>query len=249
MSLLMLGLLLVFLYLTAMVVLTQYKKDTSIANFTWGGGVLLIALYSFIVGSTFLFRQWLLLFMLTAWSSRLFVHVYRRYTGTDPRFSGWHWQGYKALLMSCAWVYGQFFLIIIMAEPALLINSWQVPGITRFDIIGFLIWVAGYVYEAVSDHQLYQFMQDPANKGRVLRTGLWQYSRHPNYFGESLMWWGIFVIALSVPNGWTAIMAPLTMTFLLVFVTGIPLLERAMKDNPEYAEYMRTTSAFIPRIK
>lgn len=89
-------------------------------------------------------------------------------------------------------------------------------------------------------------MRNPVNKGHVMRFGLWRYSRHPNYFGESLMWWGVYCIALSLPYGWTAIITPITITVLLVFVTGIPWIEKTMIGNAEYKEYQRTTSKFIP---
>jgi steroid 5-alpha reductase family enzyme len=106
--------------------------------------------------------------------------------------------------------------------------------------------LCGYYWEAVSDQQLFNFRRNPLNKGKILKTGLWHYSRHPNYFGESVMWIGIAFLALSISFGWTAFIAPLTITFLLRFVTGVPLLENAMKDNPEYQQYKQKTNTFIP---
>lgn len=246
MDLVIIGLVLLFVYLSSMVVFAQYVGDTSIANFTWGGGVMLTALYSFFAMSMFLPRQWLVTTMIVVWASRLIIHVYRRYTGMDPRFRSWKWQGFKAFIMNCIWIYGQVIMIAIMSYPIVLINTSQVPGLTLLDVCGLLLWLFGYTYEAISDQQLFKFMRNPNNRGHVLKTGLWRYSRHPNYFGESCMWWGIFVIALSVPFGWTTIITPITITFLLCCVTGIPLLEHAMKDNAEYQEYKKTTSAFIP---
>ena len=108
------------------------------------------------------------------------------------------------------------------------------------------IWLCGYCVEAISDQQLFNFMRNPAHKGHVMTSGLWHYSRHPNYFGESLIWLGIYCMALSVPYGWTAIITPATITFLLVYVTGIPLLENAMANNPEYQVYKQKTSKFFP---
>lgn len=240
------GIILLFVYLTCMVAFAQYVGDTSIANFTWGGGVMLTSLFTFFAISMFLPRQWMVTAMIVVWASRLIAHVYKRYTGTDPRFKTWKWQGFKALIMNCIWIYGQAIMIAIMSYPVVLINTSPVPGLTITDLWGFLLWLFGYIYEALSDQQLFAFMHNPNNRGRVLKTGLWRYSRHPNYFGETLMWWGIFVIALSVPYGWTAIITPIVITFLLRFVTGVPLLEHAMKDNAEYQEYKKTTNAFIP---
>lgn len=246
MTLIALGIVLLALYLSAMVILVQYKKDTSIANFTWGGGVMLVTLFTFVTCSLLLPRQWLITGMMVAWALRLICHVYKRYTGKDPRFSSWHWQGFKALVINIIWVFGQTIMIAIMGYPATLINMSVTPGLTVLDCCGLLVWLTGFVCEAISDHQLFMFMSNPTNKGRVMRYGLWRYSRHPNYFGEVIMWWGVYLIALSVPYGWTAVIAPATITFLLLFVTGIPWIEKAMANNPEYQEYKRKTSVFIP---
>jgi steroid 5-alpha reductase family enzyme len=235
-----------FVYLTCMVALAQYKGDTSIANFTWGGGVLLVTVLTFFMTGSFLLRQLIVFAMIAFWSLRLIMHVYRRYTGKDPRFTSWHWQGLKALAMNSLWIYGQIIMIAIMSYPMILINRAYVPALTFFDIVGIMVWIVGYIIEAISDRQLFVFMQNPAHKGQVLQTGLWHYSRHPNYFGESLMWWGIWLIALSVPGGLSALIAPITITFLLRYVTGVPLLERAMKDNPEYQKYSKIVSPFVP---
>ena len=238
---------LLFIYLTIMVIAACFKKDTSIANFTWGGGVLLVTLYTFFRLSIFLPQQILVTTLITVWASRLIAYVYIRYNGKDPRFTTWKWQGLKSLFINIIWVFGQLIMIAIMSYPSFLINSYNIPhAITLYEIIGLAVWMLGFYWQALSDYQLFTFMRNPANKGHVMRSGLWRYSRHPNYFGESTMWHGIFFIALTVPNGWTAIITPLTITFLLVFVTGIPLLENAMKDNAEYQEYKKKTSAFIP---
>lgn len=240
------GFILLIVYLLSMVTLLQFKGDTSIGNFTWGGGVLLVALYTFFVMSAFLPRQIIATLCIFFWSFRLIGFVYMRYTGKDPRFINWKWQGFKALVINFCWVFGQSIMIAIMGYPIALINTSQIPGITILDILGILVWIVGYSFESVSDYQLFTFMKNAANKGHVMRYGLWRYSRHPNYFGEVLMWWGIFLIALSVPFGWTAIIAPITIMIFLLFITGIPLIEKAMKDNPEYQTYKMKTSVFIP---
>jgi steroid 5-alpha reductase family enzyme len=104
----------------------------------------------------------------------------------------------------------------------------------------------GFTFETVSDWQLAQFLKIPSKKGGVMTTGLWRYSRHPNYFGEVTLWWGIYIIALSVPNGWLSIIGPLTITFLILKVSGIPMLEEGFRDNPDFQKYKQRTSAFIP---
>jgi steroid 5-alpha reductase family enzyme len=236
---------LLFIYLLSMVALVQFKEDTSIGNFTWGGGVLLVTLYTFFTMSSFLARQIIITSIISIWSSRLIMHIYKRYTGKDPRFASWKWKGLTALIINFGWIFGQSIMIAIMAYPSFLINS--TPALlTSIDSIAIFIWLIGYGFEACADYQLYAFMRNPLNKGKVMRSGLWKYSRHPNYFGELVMWWGIFLLALSVPFGWSTIITPLTITITIVFITGIPWVEAAMAHNPEYQEYKKKTSILIP---
>lgn len=241
------GLSLLFVYLASMVAIVQFKGDTSIANFTWGGGVMLVALYTFFRMSSFLPQQMLLTSFIVIWALRLIFYVYIRYAGKDPRFATWKWQGLKALYINCIWVFGQTVLIALMSYPVILVNSYNAHrGLTTFDLLGLVVWIFGFFFESISDYQLFNFMHNAVNKGRVMRYGLWRYSRHPNYFGETMMWWGVFCIASTVPYGWIAVIAPFTITFLLVFVTGIPWIEKAMANNPEYQEYTKKTTIFIP---
>ncbi len=234
-------------YLSSMVAIACYKKDTSIANFTWGGGVLIVTLYTFFRMSNFLPQQILLTSMIIMWSIRIIAYIYIRYTGKDPRFVTWKWQGLKALIVNIVWIFGQIIMIAIMSYPVVLVAVYNNPhSISLLDILGIAVWLCGYYWESVADYQLFNFMRKAANKGHVMQSGLWHYSRHPNYFGESLMWLGVSLIALSVPYGWTGIIAPITITVLLVYVTGIPLLEDAMADNSEYQQYKQKTSKFFP---
>jgi len=114
------------------------------------------------------------------------------------------------------------------------------------DFLGVLVWAIGFVFEAVGDRQLLVFVKNPANAGRILQTGLWRYTRHPNYFGEATLWWGVFFIALSVPYGLFAILSPLTIDFLLLKVSGIPMLEKRWEGQPEFEDYKRRTNALVP---
>ncbi len=240
------GIILLFCYLLAIVVLVQLKGDTSIANFTWGGGVMLVSLYTLFAFSEFHTRQLMLTAMMVAWAGRLIRFVYLRYTGNDPRFTTWKFQGLKGLLINSIWVFGQSFMIALMSCPIVLVNTYNLPGITFLDCLGALMWIGGYVYETVSDQQLSAFMSDPKNKGKVMRFGLWRYSRHPNYFGEITMWWAVGLITLSVPFGWAAFIAPIAITVSLLFVTGVTWIEKTFEDNPEYQDYRKKTSMLIP---
>ncbi len=113
-------------------------------------------------------------------------------------------------------------------------------------VLGTVVWLIGFYFESVGDKQLEVFKKDPANKGHIIKTGLWQYTRHPNYFGEATMWWGIFIIASSVPGSLFTIVSPLLITYLLLFVSGVPLLEKKYQNHPEWKEYAEKTSIFVP---
>lgn len=237
---------LMLVYLVSMVAFACYKRDTSIANFTWGGGVFLVTLYTFFRLSSFLLQQIIVTTSITLWALRLIIYLYKRYTGNDPRFAKWKHSGIKALFINIIWVFGQLIMIAIMSYPAVLINTFNIAhAVSFFDVLGILVWLCGYYIEAASDQQLFNFMHNAQNKGKILQSGLWHYSRHPNYFGESMMWIGMYLMALSVPFGWTAFITPLTIIILLRFVTGVPLLENAMKDNPEYQQYKQQTNTFV----
>jgi steroid 5-alpha reductase family enzyme len=119
--------------------------------------------------------------------------------------------------------------------------------VTAADVAGVLLFAIGFAFETIGDYQLERFKSRPANRGRVLDTGLWRYTRHPNYFGDALLWWGVYLIAASAPGGWLTLASPLLMTFLLLRVSGVTLLERGLVESkPGYADYIARTSSFIP---
>ncbi len=114
------------------------------------------------------------------------------------------------------------------------------------DYAGFTLWLFGWGWETAADSQLARFKANPANHGKVMNRGLWRYSRHPNYFGECCLWWGFYLVALA-GGGWWSVVSPLLMTFLLLKISGVPMLEQGMlQRNPEYAAYVRSTNAFLP---
>jgi steroid 5-alpha reductase family enzyme len=142
----------------------------------------------------------------------------------------------------------QALFMWIIAISLQVAQSVPLPDhLTAADIAGILIWLTGFLIESSADRQLSRFIKDPANRGRVMRYRLWKYSRHPNYFGESTMWWGIYIVSCSVDYGFLTIMSPALITYTLLKITGVSLMEETMfKGNQEYAEYKRTTSSFIP---
>ena len=136
--------------------------------------------------------------------------------------------------------------MMLIAFPVILIHEQVNKSLTVWTLVGLAIWIFGYFFEVVGDAQLRAFKQKPESKGKLMMTGLWSYTRHPNYFGEAVMWWGIFVISQSAGVSLISLISPIVITYLLVFVSGVPLLEKAMVGRPGYEEYARKTNKFIP---
>jgi steroid 5-alpha reductase family enzyme len=147
----------------------------------------------------------------------------------------------------------QGFLLLIISLPVLTIMSTPVfsqkilePVIYYTDLFGIFIWIIGFLFEAVGDYQLSRFLKDPRNKGKIIKSGLWKYTRHPNYFGEIAMWWGIWLMATKHPYPVLSILGPITITVLLRYVSGVPLLEKKMMEKPEFRKYAKKTNMLIP---
>jgi steroid 5-alpha reductase family enzyme len=133
--------------------------------------------------------------------------------------------------------------MILVSSPIIFINTFP-SKFVFLDLLGILIWTFGFFFESVGDFQLSRFIK--SKKGGIMKSGLWKYTRHPNYFGEVIQWWGIWLIALSVSYGWVSVIGPLLITFLILKVSGIPLLEKKMEENDEFREYKKNTSMFFP---
>lgn len=242
--------LLMVLYMGLMFVIAQIKKDNSIVDIAWGMGYILIALYSLFKNGLFLPRQLLVTFLVILWGLRisgyLFIRNYGK--GEDPRYTKMkqHWGKYMPLYSFFIVFMLQGFLILVISYPVMLVNNSSNPGLNLLDIIGATVWLFGFLCESIGDIQLYLFLKKSENKGKVFQLGLWKYTRHPNYFGEMLLWWGIWLISLSVPLGWSGIISPLTVTYLLIFVSGIPMTEQQMASLQGFDEYKRRTSILIP---
>jgi len=191
--------------------------------------------------------------MLFIWAFRLSLYIFlrSRKQAEDFRYAAWRKQWGKNWIL-CSYV--KVFLIqaiflFIISAPILIFYFSSNSALNWLDFVGFFIWSLGFILESVSDFQKNRFRKDSSNKGKFIQSGLWRYSRHPNYFGESLLWWGIFLVSLSLKNGIYAIISPIIITFLLTKVSGIPLLEKKYENNPEYSEYKNRTSAFVPWVR
>lgn len=240
----------VLVYMTMFFIVAQVIKDNSIADIAWGPGFIVVSAAVLFYAGTFELRQLIVMGLVTIWGLRLAVRIGRRNIGhgEDWRYKKWREEWGKFFILRS---YLQVFILqgavlLLNIMPVLVIHAGEGASPGVFDYIGIGIWIIGFIFEALGDYQLDVFLKDPKNRGTIIDSGLWRYTRHPNYFGEAAMWWGIFVIALSVPGGWIGIIGPLTITLMLRFVSGVPMTERAMEDVPGFDEYRKRTNAFIP---
>jgi len=241
----------IFVYVNLVHLVALRKRDNGIMDAAWGLGFILVAVFTLGMAGGLDARQILLGALVLAWGVRLSLHILVRNAGRegeDFRYRNWRetW-GRWFYIRSYLQIYMlQGAVMFVVSVPILLVAARRGGPLNVLDALGVAVWGVGFVFEAVGDFQLLRFARDPANKGRVMRDGVWRLSRHPNYFGEATLWWGCCLIALSVPGGWWALASPLLIDFLLLRVSGVPMLEAKYKDNPEYQEYRRTTSAFFP---
>jgi len=229
-------------------------RDSSIVDIFWGLGF--VALYWFIalfwLGAGMLgARQILLGILLTIWGLRLSIYIGRRNWGKGEDFryarwreeagSAWWWRSYfKVFLL-------QGTIMWLVSLPLLVTLASSAPQtLTWLDGLALSVWLVGFIFEAGGDWQLARFKADPDNRGKLMTSGLWRYTRHPNYFGDAVQWWGFYLFALAA-GAWWSIISPLLMTFLLRRVSGVAMLERTLKESkPGYKAYINQTNAFFP---
>ncbi len=197
-------------------------------------------------------RCWLVATLITLWGVRLSAHILRgnRGQGEDPRYQAMRASHGRAFwwrsLFTVFWL--QSAILWFVALPLLVaVRAAQPAHLTFVDALGILIFAVGFAFEVVADAQLRRFKANPVNRGAVLDHGLWCYTRHPNYFGDATLWWGIYVVAASTPGGWLTVLSPSLMTLLLLRVSGVSLLESGLKaSKPGYHAYIASTPAFFP---
>jgi steroid 5-alpha reductase family enzyme len=229
------------------------RNNVTIVDSLWGPGFVVVALLTYLMGDGFDGRRILVLLLTGLWGLRLAAHLTWRNWGQaeDHRYGEWRNQSgprfWWVSLFKVFWLQAVFlWFISLVLQQALLAE--RPAHFTIFDIAGALIWLIGMLFESIGDWQLARFKSDPNNQGRVMDRGLWAWSRHPNYFGEFLVWWGFYFLSLSTPGGWWTITSPLIVSLVLLKMTGVPLTEAALKKRrPDYAAYIRRTSAFFPR--
>jgi len=226
-----------------------YREDVSIVDSLWSLMFLAGALTYIIAAENFTERNVLLLVLVTIWATRLSVFLTIRNWGEEED------RRYREIRANNQPLFNLKSLYIIFGLQAALAWIISVPLLYAFSSetsIGFVevfaacLWLIGFVFEAIADLQLYRFKSNTENKGKVLDTGLWAYSRHPNYFGEFLIWWAYFLFALSAGAWWT-MFSPILMTLLLLKVSGVSLMEKGITERrSSYRQYIETTNTFFP---
>jgi steroid 5-alpha reductase family enzyme len=245
------GLLLILSLLTTLWIISLIMKDASIIDSFWGLGFAILAwFYYFKTPDNQSFRALVLCVLVTLWGVRLALHIYIRNhgQGEDYRYQAMRAEHGKSFWwISYLRVYLlQGFLLWIIAVPLLVGQISYENNLQLTDYLGIIIWTVGFVFEAIGDWQLVQFKNNPENKGKVMNTGLWKYTRHPNYFGDAFLWWGYYLFTFSAEGYWT-IFSPILMTFLLMRVSGVSLLEKKLVETkPQYLDYAKNTPAFFP---
>lgn len=238
--------------MTMLWLLSLALKNASIVDIFWGTGFVITAWVGFfLTPEGFLARKLLLCALVTIWGLRLSIHILNRNGGKPEDFryqswrkengSAWWWRSFVKVFLL------QGLLMWLISAPLLAAQvSPQAAKLTWLDYLAVLLWVYGFFFEAMGDWQLARFKANPANKGKLLTSGVWRFTRHPNYFGDSAQGWAYFLIALAAGAWWT-VFSPIMMTLLLMRVSGVTLLEKTLKvQKPGYQEYVESTSEFIP---
>lgn len=231
-----------------------WRQNNAFVDVFYGLTIIFVATNSYIAFSDGSMLQWLVTFLVTVWGVRLTVRSVSRYGLTDE---GWRYSSFRdewkkrGALYFAVRSYVQIYMlrslvIWVVLLPVVFINSFVATAIHDVAFFGVIVWIVGFLLEAVSEYQLDNFKRDPANNGRVFTGGLYKYSRRINYFGEALMWWGIFIMTLEHPMGEITMASPVLLTALLYFVAG-PIVDDKLKESSEeYRTFASYTSYFIP---
>ena len=232
------------------------RGEQSIVDTVWGPGFVVVAAVSFVLsgalGEGDASRRRLVLGLTAVWGVRLAVHIFTRNRGRgeDPRYAALMRRNTgRTVPFVIRWIYGPQGAVMWVVSLPVQVAMYASAGVGVVTWVGVAVWAVGLTFEAVGDAQLARFRADPANRGRLMDRGLWGWTRHPNYFGDSLVWFGLWLVACSHRAGLLTVVAPVLMTYMLVSGSGKALLERRMARSrgDAYADYVARTSGFLPR--
>lgn len=251
-SLFLQALLIVFILVTLIWILSIIIKNVSIVDLFWGVGFVIINAFYFYQSGDFFQRKILLLVLVTLWGLRLFIYLLWRNIGKGEDFRYQEFRRNYGAERYWWFSYFQVFLlqgalIMFVSLPLLGTNTQTASNdLNGLDYLGIIIFIIGLVFEAGSDFQLAKFKKNPNNKGKILNTGFWKYTRHPNYFGDTAVWWSFGIFSVASGSYWT-IIGSIGMTILIIKVSGVSLLEKSLKNTkPKYRDYIQKTSSFFP---
>lgn len=244
--------LLIISLLTLLWVWSVIIKNASIVDLFWGAGFVIANAYYFFAPGEYFTRQIILFVLVTIWGLRLSIYLSFRNIGKGEDY---RYQEFRKKYGHERYWWFSYFQVFLLQGVLLMLISLPLLGsqyntennnINFLDYLAIAVWVIGFLFEAGGDFQLTKFKKNPANKGKVLDTGFWKYTRHPNYFGDAFVWWAYALFAIAAGSYWT-IIGSVIMTLLLIKVSGVALLEKKLKSaKPEYKEYIRKTNSFIP---
>lgn len=248
------GLVLILGMMTTLWMVSVIIKNASIVDLFWGAGYVFAAWFYFFNSTGLEERKFIVLILTTVWGLRLSVYLAWRNIGKGEDF---RYQEFRRNYGENRYWWISFFQtyllqgVLMWLLSATLLGTMQYGwerSLNVFDIIGLIFWLIGFVFEFGGDLQLAKFKANADNKGKVLNTGFWRYTRHPNYFGDAAVWWGYGFFCIAA-GSYLPVMGSIIMTFLLIKVSGVAMLEKSLKKSkPEYQEYIRKTSSFIPWI-
>lgn len=240
------------IFMSGVFVIGRRIRRYDLVDVAWGLVFILIAMTSLLFSDDISPLQVVVLGMMMVWGLRLSIHIYRRFRSTtneDRRYvelrKKWRSEN-EAISIFFRIFMVQAVLATVICLPVIFINWVDGDIKLGFAIVGISLWAVGFLIESIADWQLRSFVANQKNKGQLMMRGLWRYSRHPNYFGELTMWWGIGIVALGIPYGWIGLIGPLVISYIIIFVSGVPPTEAVSARKPGWDNYRRRTSVLIP---
>lgn len=241
---------LIILYFGMLFALACQQRDFSIADIGWGFGFIIVALYCKFTSTNDSLLTWLVVGLVSVWGLRLSSHIYLRNKNKaeDFRYKKLRdkWQRFVNVQAFLKLYVPQIISMWLIAIPIMIACNTLVHQIGIVSWLFAVVALFGLSYEALGDYQLAQFKKLPESRGKIMQTGLWRYSRHPNYFGEIVFWWGISLLVATSTGNFYALISGAVINVLLVFISGVPMLEEKYKDNPEFQAYAAKTNAVVP---
>lgn len=244
--------LIILLLVTLLWIWSAIIKNVSIVDLFWGVGFVIVNMFYVFMSGELNERKMLILTLVSIWGLRLAIYLALRNIGKGEDF---RYQEFRKNFGPKRYWWFSFFqtfllqgvLIMIVSLPLLGISHSKSSGdLNVLDYIGVVIWIIGFSFEAGGDFQLARFKRNAANKGKVLNTGFWKYTRHPNYFGDSVVWWSFAIFSIAAQSYWQ-IIGSIVMTLLIIKISGVALLEKTLNDTkPQYKEYIHKTNSFFP---